>query len=192
MKQWLRSAPDKSPSQPEHVDIMKFNAKANAYEETGATLPKYIGYVRKHGPAMQVDEWGIPLPLSAMEQDLLNRLVAILTDPVERTKELLLSGLLNPDEVDAIKSVYPEIYSRFVDAAVLDMTETKPPFQLWAQTILGILFKKPANLMYAEEQQQQQQQQGAPSANSPQGGSGVNLPTQVDRREIAVRQQQGR
>jgi len=190
-KSWLKSPPRKPPPQPEHVDIVTFNAKANMEaKQNGGQMPAYATYVRENGPKLQVDEWGQVLPLSPQEQSDLDRLVAVMMEPVTRTKDLLVSGLLNDDEVAAVASVYPAAYAAIVNAAVSDMIQAQPPFQLWAQSVLGILFRKPATEMYASTVNATDAI-GNPKPHG--GGAGIALPdatpTPQDRRDTAIRQQ---
>lgn len=153
-------------------------------ERAGVKPPEYVSYVRQHGPKLENDEWGQALPLSEMEQFDLDRLVAVLTEPLSRLRDLVVSGHVNTDEVLAVKDVYPDVYQAVVDACVRDMIEAGPPFERWAQLTLGVLFLKPAPEMYAEAQQPEQQQGGAPG---PTGLPGA-IATPSDRREPAIRE----
>lgn len=190
-KSWLKSPPRKPPAAPEHVDIVTFNAKANLEAQKTGQVPSYATYVRENGPKLQVDEWAQALPLSPQEQNDLDRLVAVLMEPVTRTRDLLVSGLLNDDEVTAVATVYPQAYAAVVNAAVSDMIQAQPPFELWAQSVLGILFRKPATEMY------QSTVNATDAIGNPKGNGGGNpaalatpdtIPTPSDRRDTAVRQ----
>jgi hypothetical protein len=68
------------------------------------------------------------------------------------------------------------------------MIETKPPYQIWAQGVLGILFQKPATQFYAEANQADPTQDANSPQNAAMGMPGA-LPTPTDRREQAVREQ---
>lgn len=189
-KSWLKSPPRKPPSAPENVDIVTFNAQANLASQKTGKVPEYVTYVRQNGPKLQVDEWGQALPLSPQEQYDLDRLVAVLMEPVTRTRDLLVSGILNDDEVTAVATVYPAAYAAIVKAALSDMIQAQPPFALWAQSVLGILFRKPATEMYASTIN------ATDAIGNPKGPAGHapgalpdSIPTPQDRRDTAVRQQ---
>jgi hypothetical protein len=181
---WLRSAPRKPPPEPKHVDLVHLIAAGNAMSKRGEPVP-HIEYIKQFGPKIQTDEWGAPLPLSSVAQYDLDRLVAIMMDPLARARGLLLAGRLNPDEVTALKAVYPTVHAALVDACVMDMMQTKPPYQVWAQTVLGVLFQKPATQVYASSTE--------PGPSSPKQGGPVGmpgaLPTPTDRMDPAVREQ---
>lgn len=182
---WLHSPPKKPPADPPTIDFEKL-----LIANQGKTS-KTINFLRTKGPKQSSDEWGQPLPLSSVAQYDLDRLVAISRDPSLRTRDLMLSGLLNSDEVAILKAVHPEIYAQIRDAAFVDMMQTKPPYEVWAVGVLGILFQKPATQMYTDAQQapdDQQQQQAATGGPGPTGLPGA-MPTQSDRRETAVREQ---
>lgn len=192
-RSWLKLPPRKPPEPPEHIDLVSFNARANILEQRTGKVPPFVTYVRQNGPKLTMDEWGQALPLSMTEQSDLDRLVAVLMDPVSRFRDLLTSGLLNDDEVQAVAAVYPRIYAAVVNAAIQDMIDAQPPFALWAQSVLGILFQKPATEMYASTVNATDAF-GNPKQQS--GGAGLAppdaTPTPTDRRDTAIRQQAGR
>jgi hypothetical protein len=182
---WLHSSPKKAPADPPVIDFEKLLI-ANQ-----GRASKSINYLRQHGPKQTFDEWGQPLPLSSVAQYDLDRLVAVMKDPIIRTRDLMFSGLLNSDEVAAVKAVHPEVYAQLRDAAFVDMMQTKPPFEVWAVGVLGILFQKPAPQMYADAQQAPDDSQQPGAAMGGPGPTGLPgaMPTQSDRRETAVREQ---
>jgi len=190
-RSWLKMPPRKPPDDPETIDLVSFNARANLLEQKTGKVPAFVTYVRQNGPKLTFDEWGQALPLSPMEQSDLDRLVAVLMDPVTRFRDLLTCGRLNDDEVQAVSAVYPEVYAAVVNAAVKDMIVAQPPFALWAQSVLGILFQKPATEMYAstinatDEIGRPKENRASPGLASPPDA----IPTPQDRRDTAIRQQ---
>src|SRR6185295_7731113 len=140
-RNWLKSEPRKPPKDPKHVDLVHLIAAGNTMKARGEPVP-HIEYIKQFGPKVKTDEWGDPLPLSSVAQYDLDRLVAIMLDPLDRARDLLMSGMLNPDEVTALKAVYPTVWAALVDASYQDMIETKPPWKTWAQNVLGVLFQK--------------------------------------------------
>lgn len=181
-RSWLKGKQQAAPAEPPHVDYQ------NLLIANQGRKSRSVAYILKNGPQQTFDEWGQPLPLSSVGQYDLDRLVAVLKNPITRIRDLMLSGLLNSDEVASVKAVHPDIYDMVTQAAVRDMLETKPPFQIWAQGVLDILFQKPATQMYAEANQadptKPDQPQGSPTLGMPNA-----LPTPTDRRETAVREQ---
>jgi hypothetical protein len=196
MKSWLQKPPRNPPDAPQHVDLISFNAAADKVASSGGKVPKYVSYVRSNGPRLTTDEWGFPLPLSVVDQDDLDRLVAVLSTPLVRLRDLVVSGYLNADEVAAVKDVYPEAYTAVTDACIRDMVFSKPPFELWAQNVLGVLFQKPANIAYSDSQNPSQgqgpPQPGAAPPPPPSGPGITGLPNSIatpsDRRDPAVRE----
>lgn len=182
MTSWLNKAPKKPPPKPEHVDLVTLNYQAQRAIETTGQEPKYVTYVREHGPKVTMDEWGRAMPLAPIEQFDLDRLVNILTDPMNVTLGLVFSGQINPDEVKAVKAVYPEVYKQITQACLSDMLYAKPPFETWAVNTLGVLFQKPAAKLYEESQPQESKSGGAVKLVP---GS---MPTPNDKRELEVRQ----
>jgi len=183
-KNWLKSDPRKPPKDPKHVDLVHLIAAGNTMKARGEAVP-HIEYIKQFGPKIKTDEWGNPLPLSSVAQYDLDRLVAIMLDPLDRARDLLMSGMLNPDEVTALRAVYPTVWAALVDASYQDMIETKPPWKTWAQNVLGVLFQKPATEAYQSHEN--------PAKPAPGGGGGPSvpgsLPTPSDRMETAVREQ---
>ena len=179
---WIKGKPKAPPSEPPHIDFQNLLIANQGRQSRG------VAYILKSGPRQTFDEWGQPLPLSSVGQYDLDRLVAVLKEPITRTRDLMMSGLLNPDEVAAVKAVHKDVYDMVSQAAVRDMLETKPPYQIWAQGVLDVLFQKPATAMYAEANQADpsapDQSKGSPTLGMPNA-----MPTPTDRRETAVREQ---
>lgn len=184
MKPWLkRPTPEKGPPAPPSVNIEVLWAKLEESRRRGTATPAEA-YLAIKAPPIQSDEWGQPLPLCAMDQDYIDRVFAILMNPMGRGEALLHSGRLCPDEVEPIAVVYFEVWQVLVERATQDMFDSGgPPFPAWAETQLGVLFQKPASAVYNPS-----------PANEPTAGTPphkkVKPPeaTQADRRELAVRE----
>lgn len=164
---------------------MMLNLGSVEQEAEGAPTSPAIAYVRANGPKLQQDKWGELLPLSTPEQDRLDRMVAVLSHPLERGLALVLSGTLDPGECEALRTVHADAYGLLVQHARADMAQTQPPFAVWAEQTLTVLFGKPVAKVYGDEV--------APKKAPPSGpkGTGPTGATQADRREVAVRQQKG-
>lgn len=180
---WLkRPHPGKGPPAPASVNIETLWAKLEASRARGTQTPAET-YLSIKAPALEFDAWGEPLPLSAMAQDYLDRVFAVLLSPFERGEALLHSGRLCPDEVEPISVVFPEVWATLVERATDDLFEAGgPPLPAWAETSLGILFQKPASAVYNPKPQD-----GASAGTAPTGKVKPPEPTQADRRELAVR-----
>lgn len=185
-QQWLLGPPARQPPPPAHADLQALNIQAVELESRGITAGPAVAYIREHGPALKMDKWGGPLPLSAPEQDRLDRMMAILSFPMQRGRALIVSGTLDPGEADALRTVYPEVYDALASRARADMATTAPPYAVWAEQTLGVLFGKPAAKVYGEVAPKQQQ----PASRPKSGGDQSSTATPADRRELAVRQQE--
>ena len=186
MSGWLSGPPAPPPPDAGHVQLEALMGQVAEAEGSPAPSPAAL-YIRAHAPKLQLDKWGEPLPLSAVEQDRLDRMFAVLASPYERTMALMRSGLLGPDEVDAVQAVHPEIYALLVDVAKRQMMESDPPYGVWAESMLSTLFGKPAAKIYGGESE------ANPEKGAPKGGGKAAVPagatTQADRRDADVRQQ---
>lgn len=186
---WLKEPPAEPPPEPAHVDLERLMAILTQ-AEMGRPLSPAEAVLRTQGPKLQLDKWGQPLPLSAVDQGRLDRLWAVMASPYDRCRALLRAGMLAPDEVQALSAAFPELYDVLKAEAEKEMITTEPPYQRWAETVLGTLFQAPAARVYADDQgQPQQPPAGKPKAS---GGKGGVLPvqslaTQADRRDQAVR-----
>lgn len=182
---WMKQDPAKAPPVAPHVDLMRLHALAQAIAalappEVPNPLPPDIATLIELSPALQVDKWGQPLPLAQSEQFRLNRVAAVIADPYDRTRALLLSGELAPDEVDAVRKGRPAVYALLSQEATRELMATPPPILPWADVALGTLFQRPAPEVYAEKQQPQQQ-----------GGQSMGRKppsTVAERREIGIRE----
>ena len=184
MSSWLKGPPAKAPPVPGHVNIETLMGTADQLEAQGMVTPA-LTYIRTNGPQQEIDKWGEPLPLSSVDQARLDRLFAILSEPYARGRALLLAGMLIPDEVDALMNVYPDVWMTLATQAWNEMHVTHPPYPLWAETTLGVLFAKPADVVFTgpspKAPDQQAQAEGTGIRTNPAPG------TQADRREAAVR-----
>lgn len=182
MASWLNKPPKKAPPAPEHVDPITFAYDAQRAIAKYGQEPKYMAYVREHGPKLTFDDWGRPMPLSPIEQFDLDRLVNILTDPLNVTLELVFSGLINPDEVEAVKAVHPEVHAVVVQACYSDRLHADVPIEPWAESTLSVLFEAPAATFYPSEDKKENGNPGGKTRLSP-----GTIPTPNDRRELGVR-----
>lgn len=181
---WLYGKPAKSPPEPGHVHLEALMGVAANLEAQGATTP-VLAYVRANGPKQSVDKWGQALPLSAVEQAKLDRMFAILSEPYARGMALLKSGMLLPDEVDALATAHPDAWMLIALPTWNEMHIAPPPYPMWVEQVLGVLFRVPAPVAFqapAPKQPNPQQQ-----ANMQGPTPSAALPTQADRRDAAVR-----
>lgn len=185
MKQtpWLkRPHPITGPPMPPSVNIETLWAKLEESRRRGTQTPAET-YLSLKAPPIQHDDWGQPLPISAMEQDYIDRVFAVLLSPMERGEALLHSGRLCPDEVEPIAVVFFEIWETLVERATQAMFDAGgPPFPAWAEASLGILFQKPASAMYNPTPAEQ------PIGSQSRGQVKPPEGTQADRRELSVRE----
>jgi hypothetical protein len=182
---WLQEPAAPAPPEPGHVNV-EWLMQMLQSKETPTLADQYL---MTKAPRAQLDKWGDPLPLSPPDQDRLDRVFAVIASPYDRTRALLRAGMLAPDEVDAVVASFPEIYGELEREAIKDMVTTAPPYQVWAEIALGVLFQKPAADV------------ANPQAAAPPGGKGDGKPgkaaaamasgmaTQADRRDVEVREQ---
>lgn len=183
MTTWLkRPQPDPkvAPAAPASVDIEKMWGIIEGKRALGIQTPAQA-YLALKAPAQPLDQWGMPLPLSSMDQDKLDRIFAMLADPHGRTVALLHSGRLCPDEVEPVATVFPEVWETICQRTQDEMIANPPPYPAWSEATIGVLFQKPAASVYN------------PVPEKPMGSpphSPVKAPeaTQADRRELAVRE----
>lgn len=181
---WMKEDPAEAPPVAGHVDLLRLHSMAAAVAalappEVANPLPPDIAALIELAPALEVDKWGQPLPLAQSEQFRLNRVAAVIADPYDRTRALLLSGELAPDEVDAVRKGRPAVYALLREEATRELMATPPPILPWADVALGTLFQRPAPEVYAEKQ-----------AAQPGGGPAGRKPpsTVAERREVAIRE----
>jgi len=188
---WLNKPPAPAPPEPAHVDLERMMQVLTA-EPDPPTLAKQ--YLMTRTPKLQLDKWGAPLPLSAVDQDRLDRVFAVIASPHDRTRALMRAGMLGPDEVDAVSFAFPEIYGELEREALHDLVTTAPPYEGWAETVLAVLFQKPpADVVTGGlGGPQEKPQEGEPPKGKPKATSGANvtaMATPADRRDVEVRQQ---
>lgn len=189
---WLQEPPAPAPPEPGHVNIEWLMQMLQAKPEGSLTLADK--YLMTQGPRAQLDKWGNPLPLCPSDQDRLDRVFAVVASPYDRTRALLRAGMLAPDEVDAVSQTFPEIYGELEREALRDMVTTEPPYRGWAETVLGILFQKPAPEAVtsgAGQPEQPEQDDKQPSDKPGKAASEMaqGMATQADRRDVEVREQ---
>lgn len=180
---WLKQRnPPKSPPEPRHANVALIRA-ALAQLEARGQLTGAGAYLSQMAPVQEQDKWGQPLPLSPSDQDALDRVFAVLSEPYARGKALVTSGLLSPDEVDALIDVFPDVWQRLCKETFDDMARTPPPYPSWVEGTLDVLFGIPAEQVFT---------QGPPPAPEPKGQGLDAKPatsgTPADRREPAVRE----
>lgn len=177
---WLKQRnPTKMPPEPGHVNIEALRASATALESQGVSTLT-TAYLLKVAPVVEVDRWGTPLPLSAPDQARLDRVFAILQSPYARTRALLKAGGLVPDEADALRSVYPELYEVMWQEARLEMITAGPPFPAWAEGVLAVFFGEPPEVAIGETSSQPAEVGGTKPKT---------MATQAERRDMSVREQ---
>ena len=179
---WLkRPHPEKGPTAPPSVDYEKMWELIEQRRALGIQTPAQA-FLAIKAPAMSLDQWGEPLPLSSMQQDYLDRIFAMLLNPKVRTEALLHSGRLCPDEVEPVATVFPEVWEAICEDAQRDMVAHPPPYPAWVESTLGVLFQKPASAVYNPTPEK-------PMGSPPQSQVKAPEGTQADRRELAVREQ---
>lgn len=147
---WLKNPkPAKAPPAPKTIELLAITTGL----AQAPMLSPSMAYLQDHLPEQPLDRWGQPLPLSSVQQDRLNRLVAVLANPYERGMALLKSGTLDTIETNALREGTPEVYARINQEARMDMIQAGPPISLWAEAVLGVLFGRDAAIVYGESDQ---------------------------------------
>lgn len=184
MDSWLQSPPAKAPEPPPRVVLELLIAHEQELEASGRPDPA-LAYIRQHAAAVPLDAWGNPLPLSDGNQDTVDRLAWLLTAPLQRMEDLLKSGTLIDEDVDAVKDVFPQAYQHLVNVTTSELVQVGPPIESWAECTLAVLFQQPIETVYQggspDGKSQEQQQQQGKQKPSPDGA------TQADRRDPSVR-----
>ncbi len=149
---WMKAERGRpAPPIPPHTHLAGLVAKLDAAEKThGGQLPPAMAYLKANMPPQIFDRWGQPLPLGVDKQERLDRLVAILAQPLERGRALLLSGTLDTIEADALRQGWPAVYEHLKEQAIAEMAEAGPPLPVWSEGVLGILFGRDAALVYVD------------------------------------------
>lgn len=185
---WLHGPPAKAPAMPQHVDLEGLLGEIAKAEAQGQSTPA-SSYLRLAAPKVQLDKWGAPLPLTDVDQDRIDRLFAVLVEPLERSRRLIRSGLLIHDEADAVKTAFPEIYTVLVQELLRDMMASAPPYREWAETTIGVLFgMPPAQLLASAEAPEKMMAKQEAKDKKPEPTPDMSG-TAADRREISVRKE---
>lgn len=182
---WIKAeTPAKPPGSPPHIDVQQLYRHASDVQQTGQ-LPRPTAVLLASAPTVQFDRWGQPLPITAPQQARLDRIGAILADPIYRPRALLKCGQLGPDEVGALIAGRPAEYARLCADVMHDMVVAGPPLAGWMESQLAILFQRPSAEILTTALPEDGPQQGPQRT-----GHGLSKPfgTPSDRREIAVRQ----
>lgn len=144
---WMKEpAPGKAPPTPPHVDLKAITDRVNAT----AQLPPSVAYLKSQLPPQIFDRWGQPLPLGIDKQERLDRLVAVLAQPLERGRALLVAGTLDTIEADALRNGWPQVFDHLKQQAIAEMAQAGPPLPTWSEGVLGILFGRDAALVYQD------------------------------------------
>ncbi len=148
--------------------------KLHQMEKAGPLAPP-MAYLQKQLPTVAMDRWGKPLPLSIAKQERLDRLVAIMADPMRRGRVLLLSGYLDTIEANALRDGHPDVYAAMRTQVEAELAMAGPPLPPWAESTLGVFFGRDAALVYNE---------GHEAHKDSESGKGFNgkppLPTPAD------------
>lgn len=156
---WLKDKePAPRPANPKRIDLNVLLAQLAQAEIVGDQKTPTMTYIEGHLPQRAVDRWGKSLPLSAVDQEQLDRMCAVLFDPA-RARKLLHSGRIDTIETEALAEGQPGMYSALVSEATFDMVRAKPPFAPWAERALSVLFGRDAALVYGEAQAKPEAQQ---------------------------------
>jgi len=179
---WLNGEPAKLPPEPADVDLVREYGEAEDVGRQSLALT----YFREHAPKLPTDMWGLPLPLSHVDQDRANRLWAILVSPLHRGRALMRSGAILKDEAAALHEVYPDVWLMLDDELRAAMVSGKPPFPAWAEALIGTWFNLPPKVAFA--QAQDKAKGGGDGKEKSTTAGDTALPTPADRRELAVRE----
>ena len=156
-----------------------YNLQQGAPETAVAALQittKAINFLKEKMPSMGAGSnriYGNVSSISGFELNKIARYVQAIEDPMSALEELQ-SGTLTRDHIEAIKAVYPRIYSDIV-AKTMSLIETKPNLSYQKKIQLGILldistdetmdpsFILNRQAQYAQAPQEQEQGVVAPS-----------------------------
>lgn len=181
-----RKEPGKQPAQPTHIDVVELNRRIQAIAQAappGTPLPVELQVLLDACPPLRLDRWGEPLPFSDPEQFRIDRVGAILADPINRGRSLIRSSSMGPDEVQAMATGRPEDY-RFLKQEVLrDVLVAGPPLPLWVESQLAIFYQRPVSQVLTTEEPE------APKPSPGKSGGEVPFGTPAERREQAVREE---
>jgi hypothetical protein len=160
---WMTGKPGKDPPIPPHVDAVDLAGMLADTKSSGRQLSPLEQYLDANAPVPPIDRWGMPLPLSKTDQDRLDRMSAILWNPVHRGRALLTSGSLDTGEVTALRTACPEAYDQLRYQAEQEMLQAGPPLPVWSDGVLGVLFGRPVGTVYSDATKDKPAPQGNPS-----------------------------
>jgi len=174
---WLKAEkPGPAPAIPAHVDAVDLAGMLADAHASGRELTPVEAFLDASAPVPALDRWGMPLPLSATDQERLDRISAVLWNPLRRGRQLLTSGSLDTTEASALRNGTPDAYEQLRYQAEQEMLEAGPPLPRWSDGVLGILFGKEPAVVY---------QDASKDKPAPQGGSNYPgkppSPTPADR-----------
>lgn len=152
MPSWMKGKPAKPPAKPKKVDLMHVIAVNHDFETRGPLNSSQL-YLKANLPKQSFDRWGQPLPLSTVMQERMDRMVAVIVNPMERGRQLLLSGTLDTLETNALKDGCPEAYAALQIQALKEMADAGPPIADWAEKTLSVFFGRDAAMVYAQDQE---------------------------------------
>ena len=182
-----RQQPGKPPAPPRHMDVVELHRlvqEAQSFAPPGTPVPPEMQTLLDAAPPLRLDRWGMPLPLDLPAQYRLDRVAAILADPINRGRSLIRSGQIGPDETAAMLAGRPADYMVLKREVLRDVIVAGPPLPQWVEATLAIFFQRPASQLLAMPQPE------APP--KPSGGPGpreVPFGTPAERREQAVREE---
>lgn len=167
---WMKAPiPSGAPPIPPNVDAVDLAGMLADAKSQGRELTPVEAYLDAAAPVPAMDRWGMPLPLSPSDQDRLDRMCAVLWNPLRRGRALLTSGSLDTDECSALRNGTPEAYEQLRYQAEQEMLAAGPPLPTWSDGVLGILFGRDVGVVYdtAKQDKQAPQQSGSSYAGKP-------------------------
>lgn len=185
---WIKAdKPAKPPASPPKVDVQQLWRHASDVSQpiggVPQQMPRPLAVLVASAPAMTMDRWGVPLPLTAPQQARLDRIGAVLADAIHRPRALLRAGALGPDEVGALMAGRPAEYAQLCSDVMRDMVVAGPPLAGWMESQLAILFQRPSAEILSSPVDDGKKPSGPLSHKET-----TPFGTPSDRRELAVRQ----
>lgn len=179
---WCKNPkPAKGPKPPREIVPAVLSAiRMSAKVDLSSPKSKFLN---EHLPKEQFDRWLQPLPLSIVQQDRVNRMIAMFVAPIDRGRALLLSGQLDTLDMQVLRDGIPDAYEILRTQAVREMAEAGPPLPQWSEAVLGVLFGRSAAHVFAEEKTDEE--------GKPQAGNGFAgkppVPTPQEQRDNVQR-----
>jgi len=156
---WMKQAqPSGAPPIPPHIDAVDLAGMLADAKSSGKELTPVQAYLDANAPVPAMDRWGVPLPLSPGDQDRLDRMCAVLWNPLRRGRALLTSGSLDTGECSALRQGTPEAYEQLRYQAEQEMLAAGPPLPTWADGVLGILFGRDTGAVFSDSSKPEQKQ----------------------------------